>query len=286
MKLTHMFTKVFGQEVSYRLGRALYMQARGDIANDMASNGELMVQQCVINASQARNNGKLVCFDVGANIGDWSSALLTRCASVQYQSLELYVFEPVPPTLSVLQERLGPQGHIHYESFALSSADGTDVMYINGATAGTNSLHCEQADSPPHSISINKITAARFCSLNNIDTIHLFKSDTEGHDMEVIVGAIPLLQEGKIAVLQFEYNHRWIFSRHYLKDVFDLTEGIPYHIGKICPDHIEVFDKWHPEHERFFEANYVLLREDTLHWFDVRACNIDAHNTLVVTRNP
>ena len=101
--------------------------------------------------------------------------------------------------------------------------------------------------------------------------------------MEVIIGALPLLKHGKIAVLQFEYNHRWIFSRHFLKDVFDAVEGLPYKVGKICPNHIEIYEKWYPENERFFEANYVLLRNDSIAWFDTRLCRLDVNNTLAVS---
>ena len=238
-----MLLKVFGNKIAYRLGRALYMQARGDIANDMATNGELMIQRGVIGATKRSAKDKLVCFDVGANVGDWSSALLSSCQLSQCQSLELYVFEPVPSTASVLRKRLGDNEHIHYELLAMSSADGPDVIYVSNELAGTNSLHCERVDLPPRSISIDKITASQFCSLNNIDAIHLLKSDTEGHDMEVIIGALPMLKEGRIAVLQFEYNHRWIFSRHYLKDVFDAIKGMPYRVGKVCSDHIELYDK-------------------------------------------
>ncbi len=130
-----------------------------------------------------------------------------------------------------------------------------------------------------------RIFFAPFCVNNaafSLDVIHLLKSDTEGHDMEVITGALPLLKEGRIAVHQFEYNHRWIFSKHFLKDVFDAAEGLPYHIGKICPNDIEVYDKWYPEHERFFEANYVLLRRDAVSWFNTTECRLDINNTLAV----
>ena len=221
-------------------------------------------------------------FDVGANVGDWSSALLANCRSRQYQLFELHVFEPVPSTASVLRKRLDGHECIHYEVSALSSAEGPDVMYLTGETAGTNSLHSGGEGSSSSLIPINKVTASQFCSSKGIDTIHLLKSDTEGHDMEVMIGALPLLKAGRIAVLQFEYNHRWIFSRHYLKDVFDMIEGLSYRVGKICPDHIEVYDKWYPEHERFFESNYVLLREDVMAWFDVRECSVDSHNAFTV----
>lgn len=282
MKIVHILIKLFGINVVYRLGRAMYMRARGDVPNDMATNGEFMIQRCVIRGVQASTNERFVCFDVGANVGDWSYELLSNCKSNQCQSFDLYVFEPVPSTAKVLRERLGGNKNIHYELLALSSNDGTDVIYIAGECAGTNSLHCENVTNSSSSISINKSTVCQYCSMNNIDIIHLLKCDAEGHDMEVILGALPLLTEGRIAVLQFEYNHRWIFSRHYLKDVFDAIDGLPYRVGKICQDHIEVYDNWYPEHERFFEANYVLLKDEVVSWFDIRECSLDVNNALVV----
>ena len=277
-----MLLRIFGSNFTYRLGRSLYMQARGDLANNMSTNGELMIQRDVIKANQSSTKEKLVFFDVGANIGDWSISLLSNYEEYRPQAPQLYVFEPVPSTSHILKKRLGENKGIHYVQRALSSKDGTDEIYIAGEAAGTNSLHCENVSVAPESITIKKITATEFCATQGINNIHLFKSDTEGHDMEVILGSLPLLEEGRVAVFQFEYNHRWIFSRHYLKDVFDAIDGLPYRVGKICPDHIEVYDKWHPEHERFFEANYVLLREDAISWFSTRECNLDINNTIAV----
>ena len=50
MKIVHILVKVIGINGAYRLGRALYMRARGDVANNMVTNGELMIQRCVIAA--------------------------------------------------------------------------------------------------------------------------------------------------------------------------------------------------------------------------------------------
>lgn len=273
--------RVFVNKIKYRLGRRLYMSARGDIANNMMTNGELMIQKSVVKAVKNLTNEKLIFFDVGANIGDWSSELLSNYHASQYQALDLYLFEPVPSTAIVLRQRLGENEYLHYEILALSSEVGKDNIYLSGETAGTNSLHYGYNDTD-NLIAINKTTVDEYCKQKGITTIHLFKCDTEGHDMEVISGALPLLEEGRIAILQFEYNHCWIFSRHYLKDVFDAIKDLPYRLGKICPNHVEVYDKWYPEHDRFFGANYVLLREDTLSWFDMRECGLDKNNTLAV----
>ena len=61
-----------------------------------------------------------------------------------------------------------------------------------------------------------------------------------------------------------------------------MIEGLSYRFGKICLDHIELYDRWNPEHEQFFESNYVLLGEDAMAWFKVRECSLDSQNALTV----
>jgi len=281
--ITKLLSILLGHQTAYRLGRALYREARGDVANNMMTNGELMVQRCVVSAwrrSSAQREGIIV-FDVGANVGDWSAAFLANFdGSNDARLVSLYMFEPAPDTAHVLKERIGKlQGDLHFESLALSSSEGLDQIYITGKNAGTNTLHRSEIFAAELSMQIKKTTASRFCLDNGIDKIHLFKSDAEGHDMEIIRGALPLLIEGRIYVLQFEYNHSWVLSRSYLKDVFDTVKGLPYKLAKIQPNCLKVYDSWHPELERDFEGNYVLIRNDVVCWFRSYNVSIDRYNT-------
>jgi FkbM family methyltransferase len=266
------------------------MAARGDIDNNISSNGELMVQRCVVDAWKLTHDPekRLVVFDVGANVGDWSEPLLSYIASSFHNAVsDLHMFEPVPDTLAILQGRLlntSKGATLHYHQVALSSAKGSEAIYLLGAS-GINSLHPDKITAKSPSIQIVKDTISSFCTTNEIQKIHLLKCDTEGHDMEVIQGALPLLKQNRISVLQFEYNHRWIYSRHYLKDVFDTTAELPYKLGKVRADHIELYNEWHPELERFFEANYILIHHDALRWFPTRETFFDIHNTLSTKRS-
>jgi hypothetical protein len=94
-----------------------------------------------------------------------------------------------------------------------------------------------------------------------IDQVLFAKSDTEGHDLSVLRGAVETLRHGRVDVWQFEYNHRWIDGGSFLKDVFDFIADKPYQVGKLYGNGIEIYDKWHPELDRFFESNYVLVRK-------------------------
>jgi FkbM family methyltransferase len=288
MKFKQMLFKVRRNKFLYRLARALYKQGRGDVANDMTSNGEILVQNCVVSAW--KNGGlkepRLVVFDVGANIGDWSSIFVNHLKTLTIcEAVNLYMFEPVPSTFDFLKNRLGSKNPaLHYESVALSSETGESVIYVSAPNAGTNSLHACSQGVDEQQIAINKVTATDFCKDHEIEKVHLLKCDTEGHDMEVIRGALPLLADERISILQFEYNHRWIYARNFLRDVFISIENLPYRLAMLQPDQLWIFSEWHPELERFFEGNYALVHVDALDWFPTKWVTWDRYNTMCVER--
>ena len=273
------------RRLQWRVGRRLYAGARGEPRRNLATdNGETYLQRAVIEATAAE---RAVCFmDIGANQGDWSLPLLRALGGSQRtpQTIKLHLFEPVPETRARLVSNIAKaQGRrlatIH--AYALSDAAGTAQMAILSETGGTNTLAVDEGTrvQARRIIDVETMTLSAFCDLNAIDRVQLVKCDTEGHDAKVIRGAHPLLLQGRIDMLQFEYNHRWVFGRAYLKDVFDLIEGLPYRVARLLPGGIETYDEWHPELERFFEANFVIVRKPVLHWLNVRQGTFDGANT-------
>ena len=95
----------------------------------------------------------------------------------------------------------------------MSSSRGNASIFVVGDGAGTNSLHQDSTAVYTQSIVIVTNTIDHYFQENNIKIVHLLKCDTEGHDMEVLRGAQNALRNELIRVLQFEYNHRWVFSR-------------------------------------------------------------------------
>ncbi|HEX2210677.1 MAG TPA: FkbM family methyltransferase [Longimicrobium sp.] len=248
-----------GRRRMWRLGRALYRVARNDVDNDPARNGERWLQAAVLDLF--RGAPRVVVFDVGANVGDWTRMLLDQAPADRVESLDVYAFEPVTSTFQTLRERLG--GHprfarVHSLPLALSDAGGTVEMYEVEPNGTTNSLHPDPFQAARR-VAIETQTADTFCARNGIGTLHLLKVDAEGHDCAVLRGAAGMFEQERVMVAQFEYNHRWVYARHYLKDVFDLLGGLPYVVGKLTPGGMELYDGWHFEMERFFEANYVIL---------------------------
>ena len=267
----------------WRTGRKFYAVARGETVNDINANGETYVQACVVQGLTSRATPRHF-FDVGANAGEWARRLLAQLPVDAVPRTNVWMFEPVPTTyakLLAIVPTLPNSACVHVINFGLSDEKGTAEMAVLSSTGGTNTLHFDQRlKSTAHGLaSVSIETLEGFCSKQNIEHINLFKCDTEGNDAKVLRGGLSLFKAESIDVAQFEYNAHWIYAKSYLKDVFDMLEGLPYRIGRICPQHIELFDTWHFELERFFEANYVVIHERALDWFEVKHGKFDDSNT-------
>lgn len=274
------------RRAAWRFGRRIYADARGEGQNSILLNGELMVQRAAIDAC-AKDGRPAILFDIGANVGEWTVAALTYAGSVGLnpEAARVFAFEPVAGTREILDRNLGAAGfaaQVSVSGLALSDTASSRIMNVIGDGAGTNSLERDDGDGAnPRKITVETDSLAALVDRLGIGRIALVKCDTEGHDSLVLRGAEPLLREGRIDAFQFEYNHRWIYARQFLKDVFDFVRGMgaPYHVARVRPGCLEVLPCWHPELERFFEANYVLVHHDCAEAFNLYFGSYDASNT-------
>lgn len=266
----------------WRLGRRLYMMARHDFNNRLTTNGEIRLQHEVL-ALLYNRSVKPVIFDVGANIGDWTLSLIGQARAMdRLGALAIHAFEPFPPTFQTLSNRLREytdKRTVRCNELALSSEDGEAYMF-GARDLETSSLHGGSEASQLDRVKVPRQKADTYSEENDIQEVHLLKCDAEGHDFEVIRGAARLLERGRVWFLQFEYNSRWVYSRHYLKDVFEFIAGTRYKLSKVTPGGLELYESWHPELERFFDGNYALIRDDLVRQITTRSVSVDSAATF------
>ena len=161
-------------------------------------------------------------------------------------------------------------GDITVINKAISNKIGKFDMYNFGENEGINSFFnnpfSDQSPRYTHT-KIEKVfttTIDIFCKENNINMIDYLKCDTEGNDLNVILGCQEMFKNEKIIALQFEYNWRWISSSSYLKDVFNHFENTNYLIGKMTRNKVQIIQEWNPEIEKFYEANYLIINKNYL----------------------
>lgn len=274
------------RRLMWKTARRFYMVARGEpLRNLPDSSGEIYMQKKVAQALSGL--GQPVVFDVGGNLGQWSLQFLELMAAqkAHMDALGYHVFEPVPKTRAKLTENIAAAAYsdiAHIHSVALSDRVGTaKINIMNSPTSGRNSIVDDSLGLEPtmDQIEIETRTLDEVTTAEGIDHVHFIKIDAEGHDFAVISGGADLIAREAVEVIQFEYTKRWIDSRTFLKDVFLLAKDTPYQVVRLRPDGLERFETWHPEMERFFAANYALVHERALDWFDVTFGRFDASNT-------
>lgn len=224
-----------------------YYDGEGD--PDMITNGELYVLR---NSLQGKLNP--IVFDVGANIGDWTAAVLEIAPGAR-----INCFEPGSYAYEKLTNRGFPDGVI-CNNFGLSSHPSTKKLATYGWASYFNSLYSDRRfDINPEGVEEVRLeTLSNYCEKNAIRNIDYVKIDVEGHELEVLKGASKLLSEGSIHVLQFEYGDSYISARLFLKDIFDFFSVYPYEFYKIIPNGLLPVTKYDPELEKFIYSNYLI----------------------------
>jgi FkbM family methyltransferase len=134
-----------------------------------------------------------VIFDVGANRGDTAIAFRRN-----YPSATIYCFEP-NPDLSKILFGLGTGVEVH--TIAMSSKAGKAGF---DRSKGTSDLFSLTGDVSAEIVKLD--TVDNFCLTKSISHIDFLKIDTEGHDLEVLRGAIRMLSDARIDVVQAEVS--------------------------------------------------------------------------------
>ena len=256
-RLTGRLGDFLGRANLVRAGGYLCRAGRLDAPDGIANDGERLVQETV--AREA--HGLTTVVDCGANTGQWSVALLSAFwQQGRGAALRLYCFEPSAPTFEKLTANMASRTRdglaIHPIRQALSRRSGAATLRIVHEGAGTNSLTPGVAEAGATEIvKVTKLTA--FARAHKIERIHLLKIDAEGHDFEVLAGARELMEAGAIDIIQFEYNHRWIYGGRFLWDAFRLLAETDYAIGKVTPRGIQWRREYDWRLESFTQSNWL-----------------------------
>ena len=92
--------------------------------------------------------------------------------------------------------------------------------------------------------------AGPLCKRKKIKEVKFLKIDTEGNELNVLLGAKRLLKENRIETIQFEFNEMNVMSRVFFRDFLELMPDHTFYrllpagllpIGKYSPLTNEIF---------------------------------------------
>lgn len=145
-----------------------------------------------------------VVFDVGANVGDF-----TECVLAHQPWTIIHAFEPVPQAFETLRKRFQDYEGIYCRNMALGSRLEQKRINVSRFVEASSFL-------PNGRLLNNRVygidftieelvpvaveTVASYCSDHSVSCIKLLKLDVQGYELEVLKGAVPVLD-----TIQFIY---------------------------------------------------------------------------------
>ncbi len=141
--------------------------------------------------------GDCLMIDVGANVGQTAVQM-----AASFPHARILSFEPVQRTFDILQENIKMYPNVEAVRSGLGAVNAHDTIFHQKHST-TNSLLRRQGDfGTSEEISVR--TFDDFCRERDFRHIFLFKSDTEGYDIDVLKGASEALAAGRIDYVLIE----------------------------------------------------------------------------------
>ena len=148
--------------------------------------------------------------DVGANTGQWSSALL-ELVSVE----RLAAIEPGPAAFAQLQERFGGNANVELHNVAVGKEEGRTTLRVTCDSTGASLL--APREEMKELIGRNWTVKSEVdCPLRALDSlladwpeISLLKIDVQGYEKEVLAGAPRTLAKTRFLLVELNFMRQY-----------------------------------------------------------------------------
>lgn len=173
-----------------------------------------------------------VIFDVGANIGQSAKAYAR-----QFPAAALHCFEPSPDAFVQLVMATARFPNVTAHCLALGRVDAT-LALTQGRYSTLNRLLPAKAPRPDSAVPVPVRPGADLFHALNLARIDFLKIDTEGHDLEVLLGFLPVL--GQVDFIQVEAGMNPYNSSHVpLRAFEDLLQPLGFQLFHIFDQKME-----------------------------------------------
>jgi len=217
----------------------------------------------------------MVVFDIGANVGDYSS-LLSKLVG---ESGKVYAFEPTSSIFQKLQARLTKSNYNNtyiFKKAVYSEDTRIELHEFPDEYSAWNSIGKPKMQNPQRKTEyvpivktelVEAIALDSFCKEREIEKIDYLKLDVEGAESDALKGMVELLREKAIGFIQFEISQKMLEGlNRTAKETFDILIEHGYECHRIEGDG-EIGEKVIDSYS--FYENYIAFRELPIHFFTI-----------------
>ncbi len=263
-KISYFYNFIFGRKISQKINNIIFSLALG--AKGYKNYGSFD-QTGEKNFIKIISGSLKLTLDIGANTGKYTQLILDETKS------NVISFEPLKEAFKDLKniEKVYPE---RLKAFNYAVGDKNEYLDLNTSNSKSEKASFSKDTDKltfyeqENNIKINTevITLDSFFKNNpkllDEKELDFIKIDTEGFELEVIIGAKNLIEKKKPKFIQLEFNWHQLFKKQtmyefskYLED-YDLYQLLPFGKKLIRVDPIR------PETNIFHLSNYVYIRKD------------------------
>ena len=207
----------------------------------------------------------LVCLDIGANVGEYTKAILEF-----FPKAKIHLFEPHPYLIESLTKSFSTNPNLAIHELALGAHASKQSLYFNELGSVLSSLF--QRKNLPDGLELDKSV---FVDVSTIDIEckrlklepGFIKIDTEGNELEVLKGAIETILKFE-PVVQFEFGGTAIDSRTFFIDYWSFFSEIGYSLFRITPYGSKRINSYSERDEYFSHMNFIATKISSNHRHD------------------
>ena len=190
-------------------------------------------------------------FDVGANRGEYTSAILEL-----YPRSRIFAFEPSRETFRLLEAEFAAMSQVVKLNYGLGCKARSQLLYKESQYARIASLTPLDVTDHDYTEKVVIRTLDEVVSEHGISEIDLLKIDVEGHELDVITGAQNTLTLRKIKCLQFELGGSSIDTNTTLKDIYEMLSQYDYRLYLISRRGVVPLDTYDYQLEQYSTTNF------------------------------
>lgn len=199
-------------------------------------------------------------FDVGANVGQYLKLINQNLKEGEFSG---HCFEPHSKSYEYLKS-MNKNPDVIINNIALADDKGERKLYYNENDSRFACLTKRRLDHHnidlDHSQTVKIDTIDNYCSKNNINKIHLLKIDVEGHEFDVLKGAVKMFKENKVDIIVFEFGGTGIDTKIFLQDFYYFFKNYNKTLYRITPSgYLYKIDKYNEMLEQFRTTNFIAL---------------------------
>lgn len=227
---------------------------------DVLSSGE----QAILHVLKQKKQPPYCIFDIGSNKGQFLKLIIEHVATDDFT---IHCFEPGHETFKMLAESSKEDKRITLNNIGLGKQKADATLHYDKIGSGLASLtkrklnHFNIDFSKSEQVVIDTID--NYCSENSIDHIHLLKIDIEGHELDVLAGAIRMFVSKSIDIVTFEFGGCNIDTRTYFQDFWYFFSEANFSLFRITPSgYTHPLKAYREIYEQFRTTNFMAVAND------------------------